>query len=178
MRAERFANRRAEAHVDDWDVVTLLVLDGPIDSVESCAGCAHAVAVKNFQIDQLGVGSDTRIVARVALRCRAVTGRRTRHASSVTITVAIAQHNTVAEHSTVCVRPRPGGGEVYCGNDARLVFLLKVWMASADATVNDGDRDALACYPGSFARAFRFRLGEVCASRLTRDIHLCSNSTV
>src|SRR5438128_2903986 len=112
-------------------------------------------------MDQAGFGSETPIVGRLALTRRAVTRAPTRHASSMTITVAIAQHSTVAEHSTVCVRPRPGGGEVYCGNDARLVFLLKVWVDSADATVDDGDCDALACYPGSFVRSFRFRLGEV-----------------
>src|SRR5205085_12688780 len=94
--------------------------------------------------------------------------------------VAVADENAVANQDAVANEDAAAvhaaaGGEVHGGDDARLVVLLEVRVAGADAAVNDGDADALA---GHARKALKAGLRERSAGRLARHGQLASHGAV
>ncbi|OLE52242.1 MAG: hypothetical protein AUG51_18985 [Acidobacteria bacterium 13_1_20CM_3_53_8] len=156
--AEGLAHARAEAEVDDADVVALLVDDGPVDCVHRRAGRAHAVRVEHLEVNDAGFGGDADVARAVAEGGRAVAGGDARHARPVSVAVARARAR-----------------EVNGGDDARLAVLLEVWVRGADAAVNDRDADALARQAG---HALKACLRERRARRLARHGQLAADLSV
>src|SRR5205085_3164970 len=94
--------------------------------------------------------------------------------------VAVADENAVANQDAVANEDAAAvhaaaGGEVHGGDDARLVVLLEVRVAGADAAVNDGDADALA---GHARKALEAGLRERRAGRLARHGQLALHGAV